>query len=294
MMPTESELPIILAFFLTILFLRYPNLSFKNNHSLRCSKKCYGLKLFMVIINWIWKNVIFLIVSAWLIASISTNQLLLNSNRSDTHSISLIINAAICSCYVVAPIYFRETKSPETKLSSRDLYRSFRATILFSLLILMIPKTVNYYIKGNGTFFLFLYLFIIFGALVISILVFFDASRSYLQQEREKVSTASDKFLFISSYAISFYFLSICLFAKIYQTATCVLCHLKPSLGYMDFWKSFYFSVITQTTVGYGDIVPKVTVVYVAASAQALLGALVTPLFIAGIFFFVSEKREQA
>jgi ion channel len=52
--------------------------------------------------------------------------------------------------------------------------------------------------------------------------------------------------------------------------------------NYLDF---FYFSTITQTTVGYGDILPNSTTVRVLVSAQILLGYLIIAVMINFTFF---------
>jgi hypothetical protein len=48
-----------------------------------------------------------------------------------------------------------------------------------------------------------------------------------------------------------------------------------PSPDVWSFWDFFYFSVITQGTVGYGDIIPNRTLVRSIVVAQLLLGYLV-------------------
>lgn len=48
------------------------------------------------------------------------------------------------------------------------------------------------------------------------------------------------------------------------------------------FWQAFYFSVITFTTVGFGDITP-VGVAKVAVTIEALCGIFIIPLFVIGL-----------
>ena len=49
-----------------------------------------------------------------------------------------------------------------------------------------------------------------------------------------------------------------------------------------QFWQAFYFSVITFTTVGFGDITP-VGIVKVVVSIEALCGIFIIPLFVIGL-----------
>ncbi|MDR1725861.1 MAG: potassium channel family protein [Bacteroidales bacterium] len=50
---------------------------------------------------------------------------------------------------------------------------------------------------------------------------------------------------------------------------------------YFDF---LYFSIITQTTIGYGDILPNTTYIRFLVSIQALLGIFCTVFFVIGAF----------
>ncbi|HHU0689921.1 TPA: potassium channel family protein [Citrobacter murliniae] len=47
-------------------------------------------------------------------------------------------------------------------------------------------------------------------------------------------------------------------------------------------WDSIYFSVVTFTTLGYGDITPKTQILKLLAGSEALLGALTIGLIVAG------------
>ena len=47
------------------------------------------------------------------------------------------------------------------------------------------------------------------------------------------------------------------------------------SVGKIDFFTAFYFSLVTQTTVGYGDIAPKDTVTKIICISQLLLTVII-------------------
>ena len=73
------------------------------------------------------------------------------------------------------------------------------------------------------------------------------------------------------------YFLLAGIFSIIYHTY-----HLTNSPLYFD---NLYFSLITQTTLGYGDILPKSITGRLLASVQAIIGMLYTSIFIAMLLY---------
>jgi len=50
----------------------------------------------------------------------------------------------------------------------------------------------------------------------------------------------------------------------------------------LDCWDSIYFSVVTFTTLGYGDITPKTHLLKFLAGSEAILGAFSMGLIVAG------------
>jgi voltage-gated potassium channel Kch len=55
--------------------------------------------------------------------------------------------------------------------------------------------------------------------------------------------------------------------------------------------ESFYFSVVTITTLGYGDITPQTDAARLATSAQSLSGIFVIGLFLNAITFRLGNTR---
>lgn len=64
----------------------------------------------------------------------------------------------------------------------------------------------------------------------------------------------------------------------------------KPSTFRPDFFSSLYFSIITQTTVGYGDLSPANNITKILASTQALIGSFAIPVFLAILILALSEN----
>jgi hypothetical protein len=50
----------------------------------------------------------------------------------------------------------------------------------------------------------------------------------------------------------------------------------------MSIWDNIYFSVVTFTTLGYGDITPKTNLLKILAGSEALLGGFTMGLIVAG------------
>ena len=53
-----------------------------------------------------------------------------------------------------------------------------------------------------------------------------------------------------------------------------------PTSQVWSYWDFFYFSVITQSTVGYGDILPNSTLVRMVVSAQLIIGLMILTILI--------------
>ncbi len=89
----------------------------------------------------------------------------------------------------------------------------------------------------------------------------------------------------------TFYSLIVIIFAAIYR----ILDRVGPGLHFLrsgepaalDFADSLYFSVVTLSTVGYGDITPASQIVRVLVSIQIILGVLL-------LLFGFSEIRDYA
>jgi hypothetical protein len=96
-------------------------------------------------------------------------------------------------------------------------------------------------------------------------------------------------FYFALSYVLST-FLSTVLLYKFH------IFDLSTSLTDLDtkgFFTSFYFSLITITTLGYGDIVPGNNATRVLASCLAITGIILTGLFLNSLAFIITKLTEE-
>lgn len=66
----------------------------------------------------------------------------------------------------------------------------------------------------------------------------------------------------------------------------------SPNTQVWSYWDFFYFSVITQTTVGYGDILPNSTLVRMVVSLQLIIGLMILTILIS--MSFRRKRIEQA
>jgi hypothetical protein len=57
-------------------------------------------------------------------------------------------------------------------------------------------------------------------------------------------------------------------------------------------WKHFYFSTVTLTTLGYGNIVPNDTIAEVIAAVQSIIGFMGFAVF-AGVVASIALKRVE-
>lgn len=83
---------------------------------------------------------------------------------------------------------------------------------------------------------------------------------------------------------INHIFINIIGFTLLYWTG-------KFSVGLLSIWDCLYFSMITFTTIGYGDIAPVGDIRYVAG-LQALLSYFLLSLSIAGIIAISAPKQK--
>lgn len=59
-----------------------------------------------------------------------------------------------------------------------------------------------------------------------------------------------------------------------------------------NFWRMFYLSAVTITTVGYGDIVPVTTATRLLVSLEAILGIVLIGLFLNSLAYERAEADE--
>lgn len=87
----------------------------------------------------------------------------------------------------------------------------------------------------------------------------------------QKKSTRPDKHMLFITNAIVFV-----MFTVIYW----IMDTMRPGIHFGDSFDPVYFSVITHTTIGFGDISPKTTVARYITSLHAVLTLVVTLYYI--------------
>ncbi|TKU41635.1 potassium channel family protein [Citrobacter sp. wls714] len=92
------------------------------------------------------------------------------------------------------------------------------------------------------------------------------------------------------AYAL-FYFINIISFALIYN----IFFSNDFKSGYLNFIQATYFSVVTVTTLGFGDITPKLdsSSLLIAITTQVVLGVITIGLFLNGISQKLSDKKDK-
>ena len=81
------------------------------------------------------------------------------------------------------------------------------------------------------------------------------------------------------------YILTIPIFAIFYYCFT--------ELSQFEFTDSLYFSVVTITTLGYGDITPKIDITKFLASSEAILGIVLVGLFLNALSHRISYRATK-
>ena len=81
------------------------------------------------------------------------------------------------------------------------------------------------------------------------------------------------------------YILIIPIFAIFYYCFT--------ELSQFEFTDSLYFSVVTITTLGYGDITPQIDITKFLASSEAILGIVLVGLFLNALSHRISYRATK-
>ena len=69
--------------------------------------------------------------------------------------------------------------------------------------------------------------------------------------------------------------------------------HLTGDEGKLDYFQSIYFSAVTMSTLGYGDLVPTSTATRLCAIFQSLLGIILMISFIAVFMRTLQQKSKN-
>lgn len=81
----------------------------------------------------------------------------------------------------------------------------------------------------------------------------------------------------------------ICIYSIIYHSLNAITSSYSYLNGY-SFWDYIYYSIVTFTTLGYGDLVPKANIGYrLLAGSEAFTGA-----FMIGLFVFTLSRKYSA
>ena len=91
------------------------------------------------------------------------------------------------------------------------------------------------------------------------------------------------KHIFTRNVWATLYVLVFILFAVIYSSLPSDAFKESPQ---MHFWNSLYFSIVTITTLGYGDVTPTTDFAKILVSVESLVG-----LFLLGMFLNLESRR---
>ncbi|BBP72354.1 hypothetical protein PHLH6_43580 [Pseudomonas sp. Seg1] len=96
---------------------------------------------------------------------------------------------------------------------------------------------------------------------------------------------------FVRPIYIGIFFLTLMpVFAAIYYCIGDKEFYNSPS----DFWSFLYFSIVTITTLGFGDIYPLTTLTKLLVAFEVIMGALCAGLFLNACSYTISERSAKA
>ncbi|MFN0041939.1 MAG: potassium channel family protein [Alphaproteobacteria bacterium] len=103
---------------------------------------------------------------------------------------------------------------------------------------------------------------------------------------------AMPAFAFVTLYSL-FVVIFACVYRIIDRHASQAMFRVMGEARHIDFPEALYFSVVTLSTVGYGDIVPLGAVVRVFAAFQVLCGTLLLLFGVSELVSYARRRRES-
>ena len=219
------------------------------------------------IMKYLVKNIIFILKSIKIniFSLISVNAILSNHNSS-----------------------YQESNKINNK-NVKKVYEQYRAYLLILLLIifLFLFFTLITFVK-IGLFFLFLnMIFIIF------IPSYFIFNKSFLSISKLIFLIISYLFT-IMIFSLIYFMIQMLSMNDIDNTAFKIInCTTnKDTLDFKDYWSFLYFSIVTITTLGYGDIIPLSLTAKALTSIEVLLGITYVVFGVATLFSNKDNDKE--
>jgi len=138
----------------------------------------------------------------------------------------------------------------------------------------------------------FIWTFIIYGALRLSYVVIYNANVTLFDQFRTKTKTyALRGYRRILVLLLINYAEIVLWFAIFYRLSKHCFC--APNVGLDTVWGSLYFSIVTMTTLGYGDIKPANTYGALLCGLQVILGVFWAVVVVARFITVLPKVRSN-
>jgi voltage-gated potassium channel len=180
-----------------------------------------------------------------------------------------LLQMAVSVIFIIIPSLSMFVKSPKRLLAASAL-------ALLSLVLLVVAVVTHDFLMMNfviiSEFFFFLFTFIIVVNHIFSC---------------ENVSVHQVLSSILGYFLIAFLFAFIYAFASLYHTDILTFTYTAPGLSlhpagaYWNFSDTLYFSMVTLTSLGYGDLVPVLHHVRMLAALEAVVGQMYLAVFVA-------------
>lgn len=170
-------------------------------------------------------------------------------------------------------------------------YTTYLILLLISIVMFGLFTIFSFYTIG-------IIFFIIFIILIIFIPSLFIFHSSLLSSSRLLLLVISYIFT-VMSFALIFYIIQMLSIENIHDTSLVAFKisnyeKLEEIKNFNDFFSFLYFSIVTITTLGYGDITPLSTIAKIASSFEVILGITYTVFGVATLFSNKENDKEIA